>query len=117
MIDVPAPFGLLGTTEVAILAILVGIFGVGRLGRIMTYDDFPPAVWWRIQWAKITKDGPWTKLFTCYWCLTPWIAAVAIGWYWLGYYVPVIGLLWWIFWGWLAIAYAAAILINHDEKD
>lgn len=110
-------FTQLPTLAVVILAILSAIAGVGRLARIITYDDFPPAVWWRITWAKITDDGPWTKLFTCYWCLSPWIMAVCIGWYFWGTVVEPIAWAWWIFWGWLALSYLAAILVNHDEKE
>lgn len=93
------------------------IFGVGRLARIITYDDFPPATWWRMTWSKWTHDGSWAKLFTCYWCLSPWIMLIAIGWFIAGNYVVWIAVAWWLFWGWLALSYAAAILVNHDEKE
>jgi hypothetical protein len=101
---------------IAIAAVLVAIAGVGRLTRAITYDDFPPSIWWRMRWATWTHDGPWTKLFTCYWCLSPWIMAVAIGWYLLGLLVLWIAIAWWLFWGWLALSYLAAILVNHDEQ-
>jgi hypothetical protein len=114
---IPAPFAELDPHAYAVLALVVAIFGVGRLARIITYDEFPPAVWWRVKWSGWTKDGPWTKLFTCYWCLSPWIMAVAIGWYWIGAYVVVLSWLWWIFWGWLALSYVAAIVVNHDERE
>lgn len=104
---------------IVLAAIAVAIGGVGRLTRVITYDDFPPSVAWRIRWSTWTKDGPWAKLFTCYWCLSPWIMAVCIGWFALSFiYLGLwIAIAWWVFWGWLALSYFAAILVNHDERD
>jgi len=112
-----APFTSLPILAIAILAIIAAVAGVGRLARIITYDDFPPAVWWRTRWSGWTKDGPWAKLFTCYWCLSPWLMLIAILWYWWGLENIYVGVAWWAFWGWLALSYLAAILVNHDERD
>lgn len=100
---------------IAILAILVGILGVGRLTRVMVHDDFPPATWWRMTWDKITHDGPWSKLFHCWWCLSFWVALVAIGWFLLTDVHPVFLWSWWIFWGALALSYVATMVIVRDE--
>ena len=100
--------------QVAVLAIIVGLFGVGRLTRVVVYDDFPPAVWWRIKWAEITNDGPWKKLFTCWWCLSFWVALVCIGWFLLIDIHPIFQFSWWIFWGALALSYAATMIIVRD---
>lgn len=96
---------------IAVAAILTTILGVGRLTRVIVHDSFPPAVWWRITWARITKDGPWVKLFTCWWCLSFWVTLVCIGHAWLS------GLAWhwWLFWGALALSYVAAMVIARDE--
>lgn len=102
---------------VILAAVLVAVFGVGRLTRVLTYDSFPPAAWIRAKWETVTADkasgrpGEWGKLATCFWCATPWIMLVCIGW----------GLLsslhwsWWLFWGWLALSYLASIVIARDE--
>lgn len=100
---------------VAILAIVVGLFGVARLTRVVVYDDFPPAVWWRNTWSAWTHDGPWAKLFTCWWCLSSWVAAVCIVWFLLTDLHPVIMYAWWIVWGALALGYAAAMVIVRDS--
>jgi hypothetical protein len=100
---------------VGVLAILVAIFGVGRLTRVIVHDDFPPAMWWRDTWKRITNDGPWSKLFLCWWCLSFWVSLACIGhallatthefWFWS----------WWIFWGALALSYVATMVIVRDE--
>lgn len=100
---------------IALLAILVGVVGVARLTRVIVHDDFPPAVWWRIKWATWTHDGPWAKLFLCWWCLSFWVALVCIGWFLLIDVAAFFMWSWWIFWGALALSYAATMLIVRDE--
>lgn len=99
----------------ATLAILVALFGVGRLARIITWDAFPPAIAVRQWWNRITDDGPWAKLFNCFWCMTPWLMLGSLGWFVLGLYVDWIAIAWWLFWGWLALSYASSIIIARDE--
>lgn len=101
------------------VAVLVAVVGVGRVSRILTYDDFPPAEWARLQWLNLTRNrktgdnGKWGKLAVCQWCATPWIMAVCIAWggfsslHWS----------WWVFWGWMALSYAASIVIARDEPE
>lgn len=96
-------------------AAIVAILGVGRLTRAIVHDDFPPSVWWRITWSRITNDGPWSKLFLCWWCLSFWVALFCIGWFIAGWYVAWIAWAWWIFWGGLALGYAATMVIVRDE--
>lgn len=105
----------LGSLEIGVLSAIVAILGVARLTRVIVYDDFPPSVWWRITWAKITHDGPWNKLFNCWWCLSSWIALVCIVWFLLIDLHPVFLYSWWIVWGMLALGYAAAMVIVRDE--
>jgi hypothetical protein len=101
---------------VLIPAIIVAVIGVGRLTRVITYDDFPPAVAFRIWWSRITKDGPWAKLVHCAWCLSPWIMAIAVGWYLIGaFFASWLLIAWWIFWGWLTLSYLAAQYVFFDE--
>jgi hypothetical protein len=103
---------------VAILAILTGVTGVARLTRIVVYDDYPPAMWWRDTWGEITKHGPWEKLFTCWWCLAPWIALVAILWWmFLIPLHPAWMFAWWAWWGMLAAGYVATMIIVRDTPN
>lgn len=96
-------------------AVLVALFGVGRLSRVLTWDPYPPAIAVRTAWSRLTNDGPWAKLATCFWCATPWLMLVAIGWFAVGLWVEWIAIAWWIFWGWLALSYASSIIIARDE--
>jgi hypothetical protein len=99
---------------IAVLAILVAVLGVGRLARVITYDVFPPAAKLRALWTLLTyKHGDWVKLFTCFWCLSPWIMAVAIAWFLLASGWVLVA--WWIFWGWLGLAYVASMIVARDE--
>lgn len=100
---------------IAVLSIIVGIVGVARLTRVIVYDDFPPSVWWRMHWAAWTKDGPWAKLFLCWWCLSFWVALGCIAWFLLIDVHPFFLWSWWIFWGALAGSYLATMLIVRDE--
>lgn len=101
--------------HIGVIAILVMILGVGRLTRVIVHDDFPPAMWWRDVWRSLTNDGPWSKLFLCWWCLSFWVALVSIGWFIAGLFVVWIAWTWWIFWGALAVSYAATMVIVRDE--
>lgn len=101
-----------GNAGLMIPAVLVAVFGVGRLARIITYDDFPPAILARSYWDRLTRDGSWAKLAHCQWCATPWIMAVCLLW---GYFSSL-NWTWWVFWGWLGIAYLASIVIGRDEQ-
>jgi hypothetical protein len=89
--------------------------GVGRLARVITYDDFPPSIKVRIWWDKLTHDGPWSKLVHCFWCLTPWLMLFALAWFVAGIYVTWLAWAWAIFWGWLALSYITSIIIARDE--
>lgn len=99
----------------AVLALIVAVVGSARLTRVITYDDFPPAVWWRIKWAEITHDGPWVKLFTCSWCFAWYAVLLAIGSFLISFLHPALGWAWWIFWGSLAMAYLASMWVYWDE--
>jgi undecaprenyl pyrophosphate phosphatase UppP len=100
---------------IALLAILVAVVGVARLTRAIVHDDFPPFVWWRIKWSTWTNDGPWSKLFLCWWCLSFWVALTCIGWFLLIDVNAFFLWSWWIFWGGLALSYVATMLIVRDE--
>lgn len=98
------------TLEIAVAAI-VGILSIARLTRLFTQDTFPPAVWLRIKWDNLTDDNGWTALLHCHFCLAPWLAIPIGAW----------GILsdlhwsWWLFNGWLAVAYLASMVVHFDE--
>lgn len=99
-------------------AVLVFVLGVGRLARVIVHDQFPPSVWFRQKWANWVVDHKhegWIDLFFCFWCLSPWIMAVAIGWFALSFSVPFLAWAWWLFWGWLALSYVAAMIVERDQ--
>lgn len=99
-----------------LLAVLVVVFGAGRLTRVLTYDLYPPTIALRSWWiGKVTKGNGWAKLADCFWCASPWVTAIAIGTFFLTPLQPWILWTWWIFWGWLALAYVAAIVLARDE--
>lgn len=100
-------------TLITILAVVVGVLSVGRLTRLITQDSFPPSVWLRIKWDELTNDGPWSILAHCHWCITVWIT-IPIGlWGWLSN----LHWSWWAFNLWLAVAYAAAMVVDRDEAE
>jgi hypothetical protein len=108
------------TLPIIVVTILVAILGVGRLTRVIVYDDFPPARWWRETWAIWCEEHNWSgweKLFTCWWCFSFWCTLACVGWYIGGLFVVWLAWSWWIFWGSLAIAYVAAMVITRDDPN
>lgn len=100
------------------LAIAVAVIGVGRLVRVITYDKFPPAAWFRRRWTAWCMKHDhmdWEVLFFCPWCLPPWVALVCGGWFAFTFVAEWVAWTWWIFWGWLAISYLISMLIVRDE--
>ena len=93
-----------------IWAALILVLGVARLGRIVVHDDYPPAEWVRTRWLALVGDR-WGKLFLCFWCMNPYLAAVALAW---GYFSGL-HWSWWAFWGWLAAAQVASTISAYDE--
>ena len=100
---------------VAVLAVIVTVVGSARLTRVITHDDYPPAMALRIWWDTVTNDGPWAKLVHCPWCMGPWVTAVALGSFLLSFLAPWIGIGWWLFWGWLTLSYWTSQYVHFDE--
>lgn len=94
-----------------VAAAIIGTLAAARLTRLLTNDDFPPAVWVRIKWDTITKDGSWSKLVHCPWCASPYISAIILLWGVLSH----LHWSWWLFCGWMAMSYAASWVVFHDE--
>lgn len=100
-----------------LLAIPVAALGVGRLSRAIYYDAFPPSAWFRAKWDLLTEKSDWNLLMHCPWCITHWIAAFCIGWFFLGWVWFPVAVAWWIFFGWFAISYIASMIIVRDEPE
>jgi hypothetical protein len=93
-----------------VAATVVGIVAVARLTRLVVDDDWPPMVWFRRKWDRVTENSNWSVLVECPFCVAPYFAAAAIGW-------AVLSDLhwsWWLFHGWLAVAYLAAMVNTRD---
>lgn len=103
---------LFGHTVAFWLAVgLVGVIGTARLVRLLVFDTYPPSVWARVTWDRITRDGPWSTLVHCGYCAAPWITVISIAWAWWSDFHWT----WWLFYGWLTISYLAAIIVSYDE--
>lgn len=116
MIDALTLEGFLRAPWLFILAAAVAVAGVGRVIRLVTYDDFPPSEWFRSTWVKITKGSKWGKIAYCLWCFSPYITAFAIAWLIVGLlWVPWLTGAWWVVFGWMAVSYLASLLAYWDE--
>lgn len=100
-------------TLVVVAAVVVGVLSVARLTRLLAQDTFPPSVWLRTMWDRVTDDGPWSTLVHCAFCLAPWLAVPVLLWGWLtDLHTP-----WWLFNGWLAGSYVASMIVVRDEPE
>lgn len=92
---------------------LVTITSASRITRLATYDAFPPVMWIRNQWDRLTKDGTWSLLAHCGYCASFWITLGVVG----------AGVLsdwheaWWFVNGVFGASYLAAILMANDGED
>jgi hypothetical protein len=101
-----------------ILAIAVAVLGVGPQTRVVTYHLFPPAKWLRQKWTDwVVKHNhqDWYILFSCPWCMPPWLLLICGGWFALSFTAVWIAWAWWLFWGWLALSYVISMVIVRDE--
>jgi hypothetical protein len=90
---------------------IVAILATARITRLIVEDEYPPSIWVRIKWDRLTRDGEWAKLVHCGWCASPYVAALVLG---LGYFLtwPT---WWYVACSWLAASYAAGWVVFHDE--
>lgn len=104
-----------------IAAVVVGVLSIARLTRLLTQDSWPPVLYVRQWWDKVTtvKDGPgkgaqgaWYDIVSCPYCAAPWLTIPIFAWALLS----DLHWSWWIFNGWLAVAYIAAMIVAKDGE-
>lgn len=102
-----------------VAAFTLGVVAAARATRLVTSDKYPPAMWVRARWIRLTNDGPWAALVECPFCASPYIVAVTLavavaG----GVWSPDLGTVagwWWVLAVWAAGSYLAAMLVVRDE--
>lgn len=95
-----------------ITASLIAVVSIARTARLLVHDTFPPVVWLRshlIAWSPQS----WADLWSCQFCLAPYLAAGMGVWVWLSGLDTV----WWIVNGWWAASYVAAMLVAYDQPE
>lgn len=98
------------------------ILSVARLSRLFVIDKFPPIKSLRDRYEARTDGSDWQLLAMCAFCMAPWVTLFVGGTGLLaGVYDPsAYGTLtgaqaaWWVFNGWLAVAYLAASYVARD---
>jgi hypothetical protein len=105
-----------------VAAAIVAFVAVGRAARLLTHDDWPPAARVRAWWINKTEvrggwRAEWSGLFTCPFCMAPYLALGDLTWVVLAGVEPdgFWSNAWWFVNGWAALSYAAAILVAYDE--
>jgi hypothetical protein len=96
-----------------VAASLIAVVGVGRLTRLTAEDSWPPVAWLRHKWVARFNGSGWVDLAICPFCQAPYHAAVAGLWAWATDFHWT----WWVFYGWLSVAYLAAMLVARDIPD
>lgn len=94
-------------------ACVIGVLSVARTARLLIWDDYPPTIWLRIKWDDATDGSAWNKLMHCQFCLSPYLAAGLLAWFWLsdGHWT------WWVANGVWAGSYLAASYVAYDQPD
>ena len=94
---------------VIVAAVLTGIMGTARLTRLVVDDTWPPVIWLKSQYTGRVSES-WAPLLSCAACFAPWVAlpnlAIAIA--------TDLHPAWWFINGWLAVAYAATMIVWRD---
>jgi hypothetical protein len=98
-------------TVYLLLAVVVGVVGTARLTRLVVDDTWPPVAALRDWWDRRTNTSGWNDLLHCPWCVSMWFAPPCLAWAWL----TDLHWSWWVFYGWLAGAYAAGAIVVRDE--
>lgn len=94
-------------------AAVIGILSVARTARLIVWDEYPPSIWLRMKWDDATHESGWNKLLHCQFCLSPYLAAGMLLWFWLaGDHWS-----WWVVNGVWAGSYLAASFVAYDQPD
>lgn len=92
---------------------VVTILSTARITRLVVFDHWPPSIWLRMTWDRLTHDGKWSTLIHCGYCFAVWAGLGVVLW---GYFVDF-NTIWWVVNGWLGASYAAAIVVAFDGDD
>ena len=92
------------------VAAVVAVIGTARLTRLLTEDTWPPVAWLRERWFERTNGTGWEELFVCPFCMAPYLAVVTVAWGW----ASDLHWSWWLFYGWLSLAYLASMVVARD---
>lgn len=95
------------------LAVITSAIAVGRIVRLIVFDSFPPSIALREAWIRATKDGPWSKLVKCGFCLSVWIVPISWIWGW----ASNLHWTWWAAHLLVVCMYLAAIVVAYDQPD
>jgi hypothetical protein len=98
------------------LALITGILAVTRVVRLIVDDTWPPMLWAR-QKLQMQLPEHWGVLVDCPWCVAPYVAVPAVGWFALLVGFPSWTWLVWVWWivnGWAAVSWVAAWLTMRD---
>lgn len=98
----------LGFAPAAIIAVL----SAARTVRLVVFDDFPPMVWLRVRLLALFGEK-WGKVWTCPFCLAPYIMAGIVGWG----YLSDLHWTWWVINGVWGLSYVASILVAYDQPE
>lgn len=102
--------------EFSWIAAILSVFAVGRVTRLIGFDDYPPMIWVRTRYlALLPEESAWGKLVECAFCIAPYVSAL----YLLGAYLVGYNAGEWYWWlvQWGALSYAAAILVAYDQPE
>jgi len=93
-----------------IAAFVVGVLAVSRFTRLMVDDDFPPVMWIRRRYIRLTRESTWSDLMACPFCMATWpgLADLILAW------VLELSVWWWIPNIWFAGIYLAAMVNVRD---
>jgi hypothetical protein len=110
-----------------LIYVLIGVLSVARTARLVVFDDYPPMVWLRDRWDRLTHYDPqtvgWGKLLHCAFCATPYLAVGMLLWS-LAALPDSNPTDWWsAAWWWLVVngtwglSYIAAITVAYDQPE
>lgn len=101
------------STDQWIFIAIIATVSTARIVRLLTWDTMPFFMWFRMKWDEWTGGSTWNKLMHCQYCAGVWVAPAVL----LPGYLSDWHVVWWLFHGSLALAYAGAILMAFDGED